>query len=155
MRLINTLQKGFTLIELMIVVAIIGILASIALPAYQTYVAKSAITSVLASASAGKTIMWSYYIDNGQMPENAAIIAAPGSSTEGFHTTMTTLSYASGEYRVLSDYTGQYMMTFKNVNGNVNNKRMAFTYTDWKGSAQFQCSAFTIPNKYLPKQCQH
>ncbi len=53
----NTVQKGFTLIELMIVVAIIGILAAIAIPQYQNYIAKSQVTRVMGELSSIKTTL--------------------------------------------------------------------------------------------------
>jgi len=73
--------KGFTLIELMIVVAIIGILAAIAIPAYQNYVARAQVSEGLALATGPKTAVWDYAVNTGSFPANNAVasLAPPGS----------------------------------------------------------------------------
>ncbi len=68
------LQKGFTLIELMIVVAIIGILAAVAIPAYQDYTARAQVTEAVELLSGGKTPMAEYFADKGQWPAAAASV---------------------------------------------------------------------------------
>jgi type IV pilus assembly protein PilA len=72
----RTNQKGFTLIELMIVVAVIGVLSAIAIPKYQEYVEKAALTSALATATALKTNYENYLAVSGAAPTSSAAIGA-------------------------------------------------------------------------------
>ncbi|HFB4050532.1 TPA: pilin, partial [Neisseria gonorrhoeae] len=66
----NTLQKGFTLIELMIVIAIVGILAAVALPAYQDYTARAQVSEAILLAEGQKSAVTEYYLNHGEWPEN-------------------------------------------------------------------------------------
>jgi type IV pilus assembly protein PilA len=79
------LQKGFTLIELMIVVAIIGILAAIAIPAYQDYTIRAQVTEGLNLAAAAKAAVAETFINRGTLPANRtqAGMSANGTDTEG------------------------------------------------------------------------
>ncbi|HFB0708305.1 TPA: pilin [Neisseria gonorrhoeae] len=75
----NTLQKGFTLIELMIVIAIVGILAAVALPAYQDYTARAQVSEAILLAEGQKSAVTEYYLNHGTWPENndSAGVASP------------------------------------------------------------------------------
>ena len=100
----NKMQKGFTLIELMIVVAIIGILAAIAIPAYQNYIAKSQVTRVLAEVSPMKTAIETNLLNG----ENVTTAADLG------YTTSTLLSAAPTITSAASDGTASIEATLGN-----------------------------------------
>ena len=84
------LQKGFTLIELMIVVAIIGILAAIAIPSYSDYTARSQVTEAVGLSSGFKTGFAEFYADNGVWPNHLTQI---GSTTAGNRITSYNVCY--------------------------------------------------------------
>ncbi len=81
----KALQKGFTLIELMIVVAIIGILAAIAIPAYQDYTIRAQVTEGLNLIDGTKVAVADYYTQNGAFPA-AGVMTVPSAQGFGLHT---------------------------------------------------------------------
>ncbi|MGR5287247.1 pilin [Vibrio maritimus] len=120
-----TKQQGFTLIELMIVVAVIGVLAAVALPQYQKYVAKSEVASVLATLTGVKTNIEAFTVENGLFPsgkdsdkdQNNDALGVPSSfplgtvaiartdETDGGTVTFTFTSVQSGASSLVADKT--------------------------------------------------
>jgi type IV pilus assembly protein PilA len=108
--MLKTVQKGFTLIELMIVVAIIGILAAIAIPAYQDYTIRSQVTEGLNLASSIKTAVAETYANTGVWPADlvaAGVVNAAGAATPP------TGKYVSG----VTIANGTVQITYSNAGG--------------------------------------
>jgi type IV pilus assembly protein PilA len=105
--MLKKVQQGFTLIELMIVVAIIGILAAIAIPAYQNYTIRSQVTEGLSLADGWKTGIAEFYAQNGTFPTTANTTGGP---TAMIAAGATTGKYVSGV--IVGPAAGQIVITY-------------------------------------------
>ncbi|PUA18479.1 pilin [Glaciimonas sp. PCH181] len=132
-------QKGFTLIELMIVVAIIGILAAIALPAYKDYTVRAKVTELILAASSGKTQIAEYWQVNGAFPSAASLVLTP----------MATTYVAS-----LGQSGGTITVQATTAETNISGKTITLTPTDaGNGVLTWTCGG-TIATNYRPASCK-
>lgn len=143
----KSLQKGFTLIELMIVIAILGILMAIAIPAYQDYTIRAKVSEGMNLASSAKLAVAETYSSKGSFPTgNASAGLPPAASINGNNVTSVTVG-AAGLITVL--YT---------VLGNGATGSLLMTPAAAGGSIKWDCgkgtSATTILDKYLPAACR-
>lgn len=152
----RAIQKGFTLIELMIVVAIIGILAAVAIPAYQGYIARSQLAEGLSLADGLKTSVAEVYGNNATCPTNSSTTLA---SQYGIPLDTT----VSGQYVLKVDAQGTYtstggcqiqatMQPTPQVSGKVASATLTLTMTDNGGSLSWACTS-SAKQQYVPKAC--
>jgi type IV pilus assembly protein PilA len=143
-------QQGFTLIELMIVVAIIGILAAVAIPAYQDYIARSQVSEAVVLLDGAKTAVEENVSQTGAFPANTATMTALGVVSSGKYVSAVTVTAAATN-------TGTLTATMKSaaVSSNIQAKTMQMA-RDTNGT--WTCSAGTagtaMASKYLPASCR-
>jgi type IV pilus assembly protein PilA len=136
------IQQGFTLIELMIVVAIVGILAAIALPAYQDYVVRSKMSETEAAIAACKTSVSEYVSVHSNFPTN--IEEAGCSNTDSQYVKGSTASVGSNKINYSSTNTGA-------TGGECDLTLDATGYTNSQASISFWHGSFaTCLSKYVP-----
>lgn len=147
------LQKGFTLIELMIVVAIIGILAAVAIPAYQDYTGRAQVTEAVTVAFGFKTGFAEYYGNHGQWPDHLTQV---GDTISGKFVSAVTIAAGGGSTGTIVI---QAAMKSTGVNTKIANGKFAISSSS--GGINWDCGTLgnsaantTLDSKYLPGACK-
>jgi type IV pilus assembly protein PilA len=158
--MLKQVQKGFTLIELMIVIAIIGILAAIAIPAYQNYTIRAQVTEGLTLADGWKTAIAEYYANTGNMPATTANLTGTTNSIGKYESS---ISVSNGS--IVIAYGNQANAKLQ-VSGS--NTLALNPYTNSNNDVLWQCGlsatpsggttvaatvSSTVPAQYLPTSC--
>jgi type IV pilus assembly protein PilA len=143
---LRTIQRGFTLIELMIVVAIIGILAAIAIPMYLDYAIRTQVSHGLNLVAGAKVAVAEYYQDQGAFPDDNATAGLSPPAT------------ISGKYITQVEVIGGGMIEVTyggDVNIKIINAKLTMQAFDMNGSVAWTCSGDAVlVDKWLPPACR-
>lgn len=139
-------QQGFTLIELMIVVAIIGILAAVAIPAYQDYTVRAKVSEGLSLASQAKTGVSEFWASEGSLPSANGSVGLPAAASINGNSVRSVGVGNSGIITITMGATG--------LPSNVAGDTFTLTPTTSDGGVTWACAANSIENKYLPSECR-
>jgi type IV pilus assembly protein PilA len=143
------MQKGFTLIELMIVVAIIAILAAIAIPAYQDYLIRSQVSEGAVLSDGAKTAIGEFYSNLGHFPAiNESAGLAQSASIKGKYVTSVNIGATPGI--IVATYNEP------SANAAIKTLALSFSAITHAGSISWSCThaTTTVPSKYLPTSCR-
>ena len=145
MQIKRSIQQGFTLIELMIVVAIIGILAAVALPAYQDYTVRAKVTEVILAASSGKLAIAEFAQVNASMPGANSITIQ----------SQATAMVSSVSYLVGSATSGSIVATATTKEPKIQGSTIVLTgtFNSTGGTVDWLCGG-SIESKYRPASCK-
>ncbi|GGY15932.1 pilin [Rhodanobacter panaciterrae] len=139
------ISAGFTLIELMIVVAIIAILAAIAIPAYQDYLIRAQVSEGMVLASGAKAAVWDYVSNTGEFPpSNQSAGIAKDTSIIGSY--VSSVDVTNGVIKVL--FNGP------KANSQISNQYLVLSPISHAGSIAWTCTPSTLDGKYLPTTCR-
>lgn len=144
----NTMQKGFTLIELMIVVAIIGILAAIAIPAYQNYTKRAHVTEGLNLAGGAKAGVADFYATNNHYPLNNTSAGLDATATNIKGNAVTSVTVTNGLISILYN---------NKVGTGAATDTLVLSPSAATGSIEWKCkkpSSSTLTDQLLPANCR-